>query len=525
MKNILVIGNGFDIAHGLYTRYIDFYNFCNAIKKVNDKSIEIRLSINEELLKNGFMKSIANIINNKNRINTDTLEKMINICKNNYWLNNIEERNLSNDPHWCDIEGVIADEISKLLFVANNFNKSTSRLNKTLNENSEIAEMYDKVIEQSGTDSWKILVYKFKEKLLSDLNDLTCMLEIYLSKFLNTKLKTYKLFEILNIDYIINFNYTDTYNNLYKKNIPTHFIHGKIRDSDKNSMNMVFGIGDRINEIDNNYEFIEFQKYYQRIIYKTGNYYAKWLDNDEIMNIFIFGHSVNEVDGDIIKRLITREHTNIYIYYYNQEALNSIVANLAKILGKDIIIDYTNKNKIVFLSNSISITNDRVKECRETTEILKEIYRSYEHNETIAAEYAKGLVNLAEKLEGEECKEITERLKDIYKSHRNNKDIATAYAKRLVNFTAEQEVEECKETTKLLKELYERHRHNEDIATAYAKGLANLASKLEVEECKKIIEVLKELCISHKHNEAIAKEYAKRLTSLLLNQKDKKAMG
>ena len=26
MKNVLVIGNGFDIAHGLYTKYIDFYD-------------------------------------------------------------------------------------------------------------------------------------------------------------------------------------------------------------------------------------------------------------------------------------------------------------------------------------------------------------------------------------------------------------------------------------------------------------------------------------------------------------------
>ena len=72
------------------------------------------------------------------------------------------------------------------------------------------------------------------------------------------------------------------------------------------------------------------------------------------MNIFIFGHSVNEVDGDIIKRLIARKHTNIYIYYYDQQALNSIVANLTRILGKDMIIDYTNKNKIVFLVNDIN---------------------------------------------------------------------------------------------------------------------------------------------------------------------------
>lgn len=356
MKNVLVIGNGFDIAHGLYTKYIDFYNFCNAIKRViNDKrEVAIREDIKEELLKSEFMKSTANIINNKKIVNDDMLEKMIKICKDNYWLNCIEERNLSNDPHWCDIEGVIADVISELSYVAKKYD-GVRVSNLALNESNEIINIYQHVMNYASKSySFKTSVCLFKEKLLSDLNDLTWMLEIYLSKFLNRKSKTYKFFETLNIDYIINFNYTDTYNKLYKKNIPTHFIHGKIRNNDKDAMNMVFGIGDRINEEDNNYEFIEFQKYYQRIIYKTGNDYAKWLDNDEIMNVFIFGHSVNEVDGDIIKRLITRKYTNIYIYYYDQQALNSIVANLTRILGKDMIIDYTNKNKIVFLVNDIN---------------------------------------------------------------------------------------------------------------------------------------------------------------------------
>lgn len=357
MKNVLVIGNGFDIAHGLYTKYIDFYNFCNAIKRViNDKrEIAIREDIKEELLKSEFMKSTANIINNKKIVNDEILEKMIKICKDNYWLNCIEERNLSNDPHWCDIEGVIADEISKFSYVTKKYSSTKVRSQTLMNESREIISIYKKIINYTQEkQSFKTNVYLFKEKLLSDLNDLTWMLEIYLSKFLNRKSKTYKFFETLNIDYIINFNYTDTYNKLYKKNIPTHFIHGKIRNNDKDTINMVFGIGDSINEDDDNYEFIEFQKYYQRIIYKTGNDYAKWLDNDEIMNIFIFGHSVNEVDGDIIERLITRKHTNIYIYYYDQQALNSIVANLTRILGKDMIIDYTNKNKIVFLVNDIN---------------------------------------------------------------------------------------------------------------------------------------------------------------------------
>lgn len=39
-------------------------------------------------------------------------------------------------------------------------------------------------------------------------------------------------------------------------------------------MNLVFGIGDSIKDVDNIYEYIEFQKYYQRIIKKTGNDYV-----------------------------------------------------------------------------------------------------------------------------------------------------------------------------------------------------------------------------------------------------------
>lgn len=39
--NILVIGNGFDLAHGLPTKYTDFLFFCSAVKKIlEDNEIE-----------------------------------------------------------------------------------------------------------------------------------------------------------------------------------------------------------------------------------------------------------------------------------------------------------------------------------------------------------------------------------------------------------------------------------------------------------------------------------------------------
>lgn len=39
--NILVIGNGFDLAHGLPTKYKDFLFFCSVVKEIiSDSKID-----------------------------------------------------------------------------------------------------------------------------------------------------------------------------------------------------------------------------------------------------------------------------------------------------------------------------------------------------------------------------------------------------------------------------------------------------------------------------------------------------
>ena len=363
MKNILVIGNGFDIAHGLYTRYIDFYRFCMAMKTVRTNNYSLRRdSIAQELLKAGFKKSTANIIQKK-KISDDKLKKMVKICRHNYWLNCIEQHKRQDDPQWCDIEGLIAQEINKLDKIAQIGKVDHDFLNDHVDE---IANLYSLFLDEEKADcSFKTNIYFVKQQLFQDLQDLTWMLECYLKDFLNIVKKHYPFFKNLNIDFVINFNYTDTYHKMYDKTVPVHYIHGKIRNRDQQEMNMVFGIGDTIGQNDNNYDYIEFQKYYQRIVYKTGNQYFEWLnsnDSSEVIRIFIFGHSLNVVDGDIIKRLLSREHTYIYVFYYNQEALNQIVVNLTRILGKDIIIDYTNKNKVVFYANELNRSFEQIQQ-------------------------------------------------------------------------------------------------------------------------------------------------------------------
>lgn len=65
--NILVIGNGFDLAHGLPTKYTDFLKFCQFINKLYNPSLDI-----DRILKESE-------INTNNNLNE---EKLINkICK------------------------------------------------------------------------------------------------------------------------------------------------------------------------------------------------------------------------------------------------------------------------------------------------------------------------------------------------------------------------------------------------------------------------------------------------------------
>lgn len=40
--NILVVGNGFDLAHGLPTKYGDFFEFCRRIDSIEENKNECK---------------------------------------------------------------------------------------------------------------------------------------------------------------------------------------------------------------------------------------------------------------------------------------------------------------------------------------------------------------------------------------------------------------------------------------------------------------------------------------------------
>jgi len=66
--------------------------------------------------------------------------------------------------------------------------------------------------------------------------------------------------------------------------------------------------------------------------------------------LYIFGHSLNETDGDVLREFITHNHIKTIIYYKDKRQLGQQIANLVKILKSDnmIAMVYGNQPRITF---------------------------------------------------------------------------------------------------------------------------------------------------------------------------------
>lgn len=340
---ILLIGNGFDLAHGLNTKYSDFLEFVDEIQ-------------------------------NKEDLNDCYLNEFNSLIKDNVWIKYFlkvyKERLKEGKENWIDFEKEISSKIQSfdaLYKRIGNKRLSTGTSNTTLNRNEwDSLSGLLKIINEEWNAISSIKINQIKEiknQLLIDLNRMTRSLEIYLAKEVEENpIDKIDFFESLSIDKVLSFNYTNTYERLYgNENIEYDYIHGKAKlDNNINRCNLVLGIDEYLSdeEKDKNMEFIQFKKFYQRIYKQTGSYYKDWIKsicdfqngekNKKAIRLFnlknrliIFGHSLDITDKDILKELILNEYIHTIIYYHDQESLNQLITNLVKIIGEDNLIHYT----------------------------------------------------------------------------------------------------------------------------------------------------------------------------------------
>ena len=359
--NILVVGNGFDLAHDLPTGYKDFLRFTDVFSsfKTERKNIGTIIPVRdgeEELVKYliRLFDSASSNVAVKNLI--DEIDSLI---TNNSLLDYFKHINISQG--WVDFEG----EISKIVRTLDEVRIKLKAELTNGGKRTQLTDIQHKILKPFLGEGTLISsmdpVLRIKEDLLSDLNKLTRCLEIYLDDFIRQIPVKKRLAEIkeLDIDTVVSFNYTDTYRNNYLlqsgKDVECDFIHGAAdKGNSLQSCNMVIGIDEYLRGTakDEDNEFIQFKKFFQRIYKGTGCKYIDWLKDKKSItledgksrpniNIFIYGHSLDVTDKDILARLITADYAKTTIFYHSQKALEKYIINLVKVIGEDELIRRT----------------------------------------------------------------------------------------------------------------------------------------------------------------------------------------
>ena len=411
--NILVIGNGFDLAHGLPTRYADFLKFCGKVIALKGPSVESHLQSDDFFadIPDRLKDAIREPYNYydpesplKHTYEISLIKKFCDYIECNFWYNHFSTQFNQTDSgkNWIDFES----EIGRIVRILSDNIKENWMHDRA---SSLISELYSSNI---STDKFKdkknITIRAFLNTLESDLNNFINALEIFLAKFVNkSEVLPLKDIEKIQVDKVLSFNYTNTFEEVYLKDHYNHkclpavsYIHGKATpDEDpiivpKNN-NIVLGIEEYLpdEEKNKNLLFISYKKYFQRIYKETGNEYLDWVDkishewealdpelkinlqmriskhsfntksichNDLMHFLYIFGHSLDVTDGDVFRRLILHDNVKTNIFYYREyendkRDLKQKIANLVKIIGQDELIKRTggSTRTIEFVPQSI----------------------------------------------------------------------------------------------------------------------------------------------------------------------------
>lgn len=392
--NILIIGNGFDLAHQLPTKYTDFLNFMKFVNRIenfhgtfkeftkdNDKYKFSELNVDIQKYISGVIEDNSNknvdIVNiwNKRKSADDKsdrvkhIERMIELSSKNIWFEWFQEQ-LNVHPNWVDFESEISrvvQEVEKLIPLIPLKIEKIARM-------PSYQRLINKIIfagKASDKDITLAEIETKKGKMLTDLNNLIRCFEIYLEDLVKNIDISQLSLDIynLNIDKILSFNYTNTYQKLYDPNVECAHIHGKADiNNDTKSNNMVLGIDDYLKgeEKFTNTNFIEFKKYYQRLIKGTNCDYKKWIDEINQTksftkhNVYIFGHSLASTDRDVLLDFIENEKTIITIYYNNSNQYSDQICNLVHLIGPDKLNEWVHqaKPKIKFVKQQPMINID-----------------------------------------------------------------------------------------------------------------------------------------------------------------------
>lgn len=279
--NILLVGNGFDFAHGLPTDYQSFVKFLNAVRLMGDSADNYPEYINA-IEDYKFCTEFNQFLIEAYKTPTDNkFEELHGLIRNNFWAEYFRPVGNSENT-WISFEKEISEIVQRLDL----YRKSADR-----NERRMLMLPLIPIFQRAGIDEAKIYgksnVFLINQ-LLNDLDRLIRCLEIYLClclQLIHIEKKLQVISDIGSIDKVLSFNYTDTFERVYEPTLektPEYcFIHGRAKmENTIDSNNMVLGIDEYLDEAERSkdVELVRFKKFYQRIFKQTDYNYMNWVN-------------------------------------------------------------------------------------------------------------------------------------------------------------------------------------------------------------------------------------------------------
>ncbi|GET33182.1 hypothetical protein PbJCM13498_20450 [Prolixibacter bellariivorans] len=349
MNRLIIIGNGFDLAHGLETSCKHFVlHYLSKVwsKLMNgsyeDKLLTIRRS-SDYFDKNdlNYSNETALSIFKKIDKNTSNGPDDASMVFKSKFFKAIFKKILT--LNWADIE---TEYFNELFHIIEKTNKSNAeRIDLDSHKHAEIKKLNE---ELDYLQDILIKYLKDQEREFLEKNDINEEYENLFSESIYEGEKVQPRLEHPKSNLFLNFNYTSTLTK-YNQNGNIIHIHGTLDD------NPIFGFGD---DTSPKYTTLE-DEYNNEALKKIKSF--KYLDNDKYsklihfinlddFQIHIYGHSCGVSDRTLFKQIFEHTHCKkIKIFYHNQSDFEE----------KKYEISRHFKNKVEFLSKVVSFDNLR----------------------------------------------------------------------------------------------------------------------------------------------------------------------
>ena len=351
MNRIILVGNGFDLAHGLKTRYEDFINwyfeqlkktlaYCNytnyedALCKLHINVTEIGAISWRDFLR-PYIHSIFKMSVDEFLNYIDYHRKQGNIKVEFSSLLKRISKAIST-KRWVDIEA----DYYELLKDCPDLNENVvANLQQSLKYIQEKLAEYLLCVQDSATDNIKVVIR-----------------EIINESIIGRDISQYALNHIINLEedriypvdesLILDFNYTNT-TDLYHNNV-IH-IHGKLDEP----LSIIFGYGDELDEHYKKLSNLNDNRYLTNMksirYLESGNYrdLLRFI-NAAPYQIYIMGHSCGNSDRTLLNTLFEHENcVSIKPFYYQKDEEHDNYSEITQNISRNFTDMQSFRDKVV----------------------------------------------------------------------------------------------------------------------------------------------------------------------------------